>query len=143
MYPMFYNWSMVLDVGMELFRQRKNNDYFNDNCQWSPKMVTTGNYRPSFYLGTFTVPKNTDDLFLDVRGFGRKGVAFINGFNLGRYWPEMGPQVTLYVPKYLFRHNEINVLQLFELEQTESTCAQVSLIQQHILTGKTRYKCII
>ena len=39
------------------------------------------------------------DTFLDVSGGGfRKGVAFVNGFNLGRYWPVKGPQVTLYVP---------------------------------------------
>ena len=27
-----------------------------------------------------------------------KGVAYINGYNIGRYWPSMGPQLTLYVP---------------------------------------------
>lgn len=134
---------MVLDVGLELFREQKNNGIINDNCQWPSTMAATRNYRPSFYLGTFTVPNDTDDLFLDVRNFGGKGTAFINGFNLGRYWPDMGPQITLYVPKYLFRHNEINVLQLFELERTNQPCAQVSLIHQHILTGKTRYNCSI
>lgn len=27
-----------------------------------------------------------------------KGIAYVNGFNLGRYWPAVGPQITLYVP---------------------------------------------
>jgi hypothetical protein len=27
-----------------------------------------------------------------------QGLAFINGFNLGWYWPELGPQQTLYIP---------------------------------------------
>lgn len=33
------------------------------------------------------------DSFLRLDGW-TKGVAFVNGFNLGRYWPVMGPQVT-------------------------------------------------
>ncbi len=36
------------------------------------------------------------DTYLDMRGW-TKGVAFINGHNLGRFW-EVGPQQTLYVP---------------------------------------------
>ena len=32
------------------------------------------------------------DTFLRLDGW-TKGVAFVNGFNLGRYWPVMGPQV--------------------------------------------------
>lgn len=42
-----------------------------------------------------------------------KGVCWINGFNIGRYW-RRGPQQTLYVPKPLFRKgsNEIILLEL-------------------------------
>ena len=36
------------------------------------------------------------DLFLDAGAFG-KGVAWVNGFHLGRFWSK-GPQRTLYVP---------------------------------------------
>ncbi|KAH7969196.1 hypothetical protein HPB52_015788 [Rhipicephalus sanguineus] len=43
-----------------------------------------------------------------------KGIAFLNGFNLGRYWPARGPQKTLYVPRTLFRKK--NLLVLVELE---------------------------
>lgn len=35
--------------------------------------------------------------FFDPLGWG-KGQLFVNGFNLGRYWPSAGPQRTLYVP---------------------------------------------
>uniref|UniRef100_A0A914EJ72 Glycoside hydrolase 35 catalytic domain-containing protein n=1 Tax=Acrobeloides nanus TaxID=290746 RepID=A0A914EJ72_9BILA len=34
------------------------------------------------------------DTFFDSRGWG-KGQLFINGYNLGRYWPTAGPQVTI------------------------------------------------
>lgn len=39
---------------------------------------------------------------------------FINGFNLGRYWPLAGPQITLYVPKELLvqKNNSIIMLEL-------------------------------
>ena len=33
-----------------------------------------------------------NDTFLQLDGW-TKGVAFINGMNIGRYWPVMGPQV--------------------------------------------------
>lgn len=32
------------------------------------------------------------DTFVSVRGWG-KGLAWINGHNLGWYWPSIGPQV--------------------------------------------------
>ncbi len=46
-----------------------------------------------------------------------KGVAYINGFNLGRYW-EIGPQKTLYIPAPLLREGD-NELIIFELQGTE------------------------
>ncbi|RDC57447.1 beta-galactosidase [Pedobacter chinensis] len=51
--------------------------------------------RPAVYQGSFTLAK-TGDTFLDMRDFG-KGIVFINGINIGRYW-SVGPQQTLYVP---------------------------------------------
>lgn len=36
--------------------------------------------------------KTANDTFLQLVGW-TKGVAFVNEFNLGRYWPVMGPQV--------------------------------------------------
>ena len=52
------------------------------------------------------------DLFLDTAAWG-KGVAWINGFCLGRYWSR-GPQRTLYVPAPVLRarQNELIVLEL-------------------------------
>jgi len=51
-------------------------------------------------------------LFLDTTGWG-KGVAWINGFHLGRYWTR-GPQETLFVPRGVLRAgaNELIVLEL-------------------------------
>lgn len=43
-----------------------------------------------------------------------KGIIFINGFNLGRYWP-VGPQITLYLPKELLI-NGVNRIVLIEYQ---------------------------
>ncbi|MDT7797782.1 MAG: beta-galactosidase [Actinomycetota bacterium] len=52
------------------------------------------------------------DLFLDTGEWG-KGMAWFNGFPLGRYW-RRGPQRTLYVPRPVVRAgaNELTVLEL-------------------------------
>ena len=53
-------------------------------------------FAPSFFYGEFPV-NSSSDTFLQLPGWS-KGQAFVNGFNLGRYWPVVGPQITLFVP---------------------------------------------
>ena len=67
---------------------------------------------PSFTRFEFTLDEPADT-FIDTTGFG-KGVAFVNGTNVGRYW-EIGPIATLYVPHGLTRAG-VNELVLFETE---------------------------
>jgi beta-galactosidase len=67
---------------------------------------------PAFYRCAFQV-QNVGDTFLLAGGF-KKGVAFVNGFNVGRYWA-VGPQQTLYVPAGLL-HEGANELVLFEVD---------------------------
>lgn len=66
-----------------------------------------------FHRFTFEVDTPLDS-YLDLEGWG-KGVAFINGFNIGRYW-EVGPQQRLYVPHPLL-HSGKNECILFETEK--------------------------
>ncbi|XP_053450456.1 beta-galactosidase-1-like protein 2 isoform X1 [Nycticebus coucang] len=51
---------------------------------------------PAFFLGGLSVGPSPADTFLKLEGW-EKGVVFINGQNLGRYW-SIGPQKTLYLP---------------------------------------------
>lgn len=51
--------------------------------------------QPALYQGIFTLSKK-GDTFLDMRDWG-KGIVFVNGVNIGRYW-SVGPQQTLYLP---------------------------------------------
>ena len=47
----------------------------------------------------------------------------VNGFNLGRYWNEAGPQKTLYLPGPLLKQggNELVVLELDGTDRLEVT----------------------
>lgn len=54
------------------------------------------------------------DTFLDVSKLGR-GIAYVNGFCLGRYW-NVGPQQTLYVPAPLLNPGR-NTITILEFEQ--------------------------
>ncbi|TMW52319.1 hypothetical protein DOY81_002576 [Sarcophaga bullata] len=70
---------------------------------------------PKVYYGKFWV-RGVHHTYLNPMGWG-KGVAYINGFNLGRYWPLAGPQLTLYVPQEILHYGR-NSLLLIEYEQT-------------------------
>lgn len=67
---------------------------------------------PGFYRFTFEA-EETGDTFLDFEGWG-KGVAFVNGVNLGRFW-DIGPQKRLYIPGPLLRAGTNEII-LFETE---------------------------
>ncbi|MFE7598283.1 beta-galactosidase family protein [Streptomyces sp. NPDC057494] len=66
---------------------------------------------PAFHRGTFTVDEPADT-YLHLDGW-TKGLAWINGFPLGRHWSR-GPQTSLYVPGPVLRPgvNEVTVLEL-------------------------------
>jgi beta-galactosidase len=80
---------------------------------------TTDAPGPAFWRGTFVVER-PGDTFLDMRAWG-KGVAWINGHCLGRYW-RIGPTQTMYLPGCWLKPgtNEIVVL---NLESTEKPVA--------------------
>lgn len=67
---------------------------------------------PGFYRFTFQA-EEIGDTFLDFEGWG-KGVAFVNGVNIGRFW-EIGPQKRLYIPGPLLKPGTNEII-LFETE---------------------------
>lgn len=83
---------------------------------------------PQFLRAEFSARADVDT-FVDMRGW-NKGLVWINGFCLGRYWSTMGPQQTLYVPGELLREN--NVVEVLELHSPNKACA-VSFIDHAIL----------
>jgi hypothetical protein len=83
---------------------------------------------------TFLLPATTST------GYWHKGVAYLNKYNLGRYWPVMGPQVTLYTPGPWLNPSGTNSLTMIELLSTpcgnEQTCS-IELIDYPILDKPT------
>ncbi len=66
---------------------------------------------PAYWVGDFTLT-TVGDTFLDLRDWG-KGMVWVNGHALGRFW-EIGPQQTLFLPGCWLRkgRNEVIVLDL-------------------------------
>ena len=67
-----------------------------------------------FFKGNFFITA-PGDTFLDLSNF-KKGVAWVNGHNLGRYW-EIGPQKRLFCPASFLRQGS-NEMIVFDLHQT-------------------------
>ncbi len=65
----------------------------------------------NFFRGRFDL-QSVGDTYLDMSGW-KKGVVWVNGHNLGRYW-EIGPQKRLYCPAPFLKPGE-NEIVVFDL----------------------------
>ena len=72
---------------------------------WQPE-------QPAFYAFDFEI-KALKDTYLDLSGFG-KGLAFVNGVNIGRFW-NVGPTLSLYIPHSLLKEGNNRII-IFETE---------------------------
>ncbi|SFW46561.1 glycoside hydrolase family 35 protein [Chitinophaga sancti] len=79
------------------------------------KAGKAGVNEPVLREGSFKVNK-VGDTYLDMSQWG-KGVVWVNGHNLGRYW-EVGPQQTVFVPAEWLKQGE-NSIAVLELIKTE------------------------
>ena len=79
------------------------------------KSVPSTDRKGNFFKGTFELNK-TADTYIDMSNY-KKGIVFVNGNNLGRYW-EIGPQKRLFCPAtFLMKgQNEVVVFDLHEAE---------------------------
>ncbi|KAF3766743.1 family 35 glycoside hydrolase [Cryphonectria parasitica EP155] len=89
----------------------------------SPTNSSLLSQTPTFYSGTFTLGSNyTDsaqlDTFIAIPN-GVKGMVWVNGFSLGRYWI-VGPQQSLYLPGTVLNAGQSNEIVVLELEPGNS-----------------------
>ncbi|XP_059090616.1 beta-galactosidase-like [Tigriopus californicus] len=149
------DWSMFtmpLDDGPTLDNQlkrlqalQKTDPKFAQDTLTSFKEAVN-NGQGGFWRGTFKIPCSetiANETFLNLPGWS-KGVAFLNGFNLGRYWPIVGPQITLYVPSVLLKPAcQENSLVIFEQQKpgcdTQNGC-WVELVDTPNINGPTPLK---
>ena len=89
----------------------------------SPADETAPAQGPGVHRLTFRAEEPADT-FLALPGWG-KGVVFLNGFTLGRFW-EIGPQKRLYIPAPLLRAGENELL----IVETEGRCGQALLLDE-------------
>jgi beta-galactosidase len=69
-----------------------------------------------FFKGTFII-NDLADTFIDMSNY-QKGIVWVNGHNLGRYW-NIGPQFRLYCPAPFLKKGANEVI-VFDLHQTEA-----------------------
>ncbi len=96
----------------------------------NPNQTQSQKNLPTLYKGEFTL-NEVGDTFLDMRDWG-KGLVFINGKNLGRFW-KVGPQQTLYVPGVWLNkgRNEILIFdQLNEKVQMDISAIKTPILDQ-------------
>jgi beta-galactosidase len=72
--------------------------------------------RGTFFKGSFDL-KEVADTFIDMTNY-KKGVVWVNGRNLGRFW-EIGPQKRLYCPAPWLKAGRNEIL-IFDLLQNEA-----------------------
>jgi beta-galactosidase len=76
-----------------------------------------GNHDGIFFNGDFELSQ-TGDTYLDLSNY-QKGVVWVNGHNLGRYW-NTGPQFRLYCPANFLKKGKNDVI-VFDLHQQQGT----------------------
>ncbi|GAB0088674.1 Beta-galactosidase [Sergentomyia squamirostris] len=119
-FNVLFNWTVTgcpLDNIEEIqeLTKKMSNFYRDQMDRVDPPKCTVRN-GPVFFRAEFNLAQEqVMDTYLDTTGWG-KGVAFVNGYNLGRYWPTVGPQITLYVPKEFLKSGENTVI-LLEYER--------------------------
>jgi beta-galactosidase len=101
-----------------------------NNFKFSTKKVPANH--PVIQRGYFTLDQPVDTYF-DMSAWG-KGVVWVNGHNLGRYW-SIGPQQSIYVPVEWLKagKNEVVVLELIKSEQNVLKSVDKSVLD--ILSG--------
>jgi len=102
--------------GMTLMNWDVYNLPFNDDFIKSLKPGVQ-NFKPgTFFRGTFVITSPADT-FIDLSNY-QKGIVWVNGHNLGRYW-NIGPQYRLYCPGPWLKKGENEVV-VFDMHQTEA-----------------------
>ena len=81
--------------------------------------VEKTNY-PTFFRAAFTL-NETGDVFLDMRSW-NKGLVWVNGHGLGRYW-NIGPTQTMYLPGPWLKKGENEVI-IFDINGPASPVLQ-------------------
>ena len=90
---------------------------FVAGLKYSESKTDDGSRLCNFFKGEFVLDE-TGDTYFDMSGYS-KGILYVNGHNLGRFW-NIGPQQRLYCPASWLKpgKNEIVVFDLHQVSET-------------------------
>ncbi|WP_267405787.1 MULTISPECIES: beta-galactosidase family protein [unclassified Chryseobacterium] len=111
-------------------------DQFSTNMKTKPlsqEEYHTLKDMPTIYQGEFNL-KEAGDTFIDMQNWG-KGIVFINGKNLGRFW-KVGPQQTLYIPGVWLKQGKNEIVIFDQLNGRVQN--SVNTLDKPILNDLTR-----
>ncbi|KAM7063877.1 beta-galactosidase isoform 2-T2 [Molossus nigricans] len=122
------------------------------SCRREACAHSSSNYTlPAFYVGNFSIPSGIPDLpqdtFIQFPGW-TKGQVWINGFNLGRYWPARGPQMTLFVPQHILVTSAPNTIVVLELERAPCSddlpkLCMVEFVDKPVISASMTYSRLL
>ncbi|ETE70731.1 Beta-galactosidase-1-like protein, partial [Ophiophagus hannah] len=106
--------------------------------EWPPYVPRSNSTAgPAFYTGVFKTPGINYDTYVKFPGW-NKGQIWINGFNLGRFWPVRGPQQTLFVPGFLLSTSVLNTIVVLELQNAPSN-PKVLFLDRPVLNSTSSF----
>jgi beta-galactosidase len=91
---------------------------------------------PAYYKGFFSIDE-VGDTFIDMSAWS-KGMVWINGYAIGRYW-EIGPQQTLYMPGCWLKKGENEIIILDMASPSKPTVQGLKKPVLDVVTGFGAY----
>jgi len=110
------DWSMYklpMDKCPDLNQYAKTDVYENRTAK-----IQSLKGKPIVYEGSFLL-NEVGDTFIDMSKWG-KGIVFVNGNNIGRYW-KVGPQQTLFIPGVWLKTGENKICVFDQINDTFQT----------------------
>lgn len=92
--------------------------------------------QPAYYKGFFSIDE-VGDTFIDMSAWS-KGMVWINGYAIGRYW-EIGPQQTLYMPGCWLKKGENEIIILDMASPSKPTVQGLKKPVLDVVTGFGAY----
>lgn len=109
---------------------------FNTLTGFKWNTAPSKNRGPVLLEGTFKL-NGVADTYLDMARWG-KGVIWVNGHHLGRYW-QIGPQQTVYLPKQWLQKGANKITILEELNDSLNTVSAIAHPVLDSLQNKRRF----
>ena len=86
------------------------------STEYVSKLKQTDTVRPGMFFKATIQLNKTGDCYIDMKDF-TKGLVYVNGHNLGRFW-NVGPQYRLYCPGVWLKEGKNEII-VFDMHQTE------------------------